>query len=180
MYFTLFIYLFRIFLSRFFQSTTTQRSSQLQHWYRVGVNSHARRPSHPNARLTNATWWMKGRVNVWEEGGNRSWVRADLLLFMPERYHYSSIGSILANTSVILSNRRKVLDILKLLKTATCSLSPCHQIGRLNTLLGGHRIVEYSVKLTWSSPSHQPVSVFFRTWISWPGCRDSCSDPVAS
>lgn len=36
-----------------------------------------------------------------------------------------------------------------------------------------------SIKFTCSSPSHQPLGLFLRTWINWPGCRDSCSGPVA-
>lgn len=30
-----------------------------------------------------------------------------------------------------------------------------------------------------SSPSHQPLAIFFRTWINWPASRESCSAPVA-
>jgi len=33
------IHSFHIFIKRFFKSTTTQRSSRLQHWYCVGVNT---------------------------------------------------------------------------------------------------------------------------------------------
>ena len=33
---------------------------------------------------------------------------------------------------------------------------------------------------TWSSPSHHPVSVFLRIWMSWPSCSANCSELVAS
>ena len=33
---------------------------------------------------------------------------------------------------------------------------------------------------TWSSPSHHPVSVFLRIWMSWPSCSGNCSELVAS
>ena len=33
---------------------------------------------------------------------------------------------------------------------------------------------------TWSSPSHHPVSVFLRIWMSWPSCSGNWSELVAS